>query len=1086
MTVHKITTHNFDLDKNLTEIDSSSIDFPIRRNLLLQKQMIDVLIDYFSIDNIIVPDYLDVDLNSLLKLKFIGGIGLEGESINTFHLTSYNNPYQILLNHNAIIDCSELNKETAEIKFTVKVSIDKKIISKDYILTLNLIKARPNCTINFIAKEDLKYVHENACIGFFEIENLCPCRYAELGALNLVVKYPVQFSEKLVSFAMPNEIHEDNPYYEFSGLRERDESPISILKIIRKSGQEIELKRITTQNKISIPVYLDLDKLENPEDEVRYEKFIAIAKNVLNDIPHKPMECKIPIYRDFTKTRLCVYCNGKVVENNSKGTFGHYNWIERQTGKIERFSGQMQIAKIEIGNEATNKGISSDSAVILKNFKIYPIVNQSEIVCSEFNDCFNFTDIEDGVHILKNGVDSFLSYKCKMLHKKIIDMPLNTSNIVFNIEFDFYEDVNGIYPNEKIEWEHFRSEVLIEIEKDPGSEWLCVDYGTSATVAIFGDGTERNYQLLKLNERNKEIIDERENGRFRSPRFEEGEFFLSSNIMLQSNTPSIDSSSLINSLVYLSPSEPRFHAKEYRLPYMKALVGYKNIPNGQLYTNFKYKRHEADKDVITFGQAPFEVDTIFRATYRTLFRDYISKCIPQGKLVNKLVLTIPNTYTPHHIKYLRTIVQTEIESLRSDYIWFVSESDSIAYYYLKNWGSFNGIETRCFKNNTENVLVYDMGAGTLDITLLKIEHQEDGDKKVSMVSKMGLNKAGNYLDYVLAKALVDVYPDVFTKDILVHSDDDTMQNLLGKLKFFIKNKLKPNLFLVDKLVFSDWNGQTMMGVDFHDVEIDLKKIRTNSNVMSFVSECTDDLFERFIQTGNLSLEESPIDTLIMTGRSIQFGEIKKRLQNRINIWNDDNHCVSLEIKGEKLKTVVSQGALYYAALYGKRTSSVVLNNKNIYAKYGVLYVNRQNRWTYQPLIDPFTKSIGQSIGNAGQQNGMTIYVYDTDRYSADVYTEYINVDMRNSIEAYLVQCYSPNPADDYIDEETRNDYISVMAVFNPESVCQDTRNVHLRLQINENNEMIFTAGDLEFEASAPIKIDIETNNTFKHSMWPYA
>ena len=61
-----------------------------------------------------------------------------------------------------------------------------------------------------------------------------------------------------------------------------------------------------------------------------------------------------------------------------------------------------------------------------------------------------------------------------------------------------------------------------------------------------------------------------------------------------------------------------------------------------------------------------------------------------------------------------------------------------------------------------------------------------------------------------------------------------------------------------------------------------------------------------------------------------------------------------------------------------------------------------------------------------------------------------------------------------------------MATFNPESVCQDKRNVHIRLVIDENNEMTFTAGDMEFEASAPIKIDVETNNTFKHSMWPYA
>lgn len=117
---------------------------------------------------------------------------------------------------------------------------------------------------------------------------------------------------------------------------------------------------------------------------------------------------------------------------------------------------------------------------------------------------------------------------------------------------------------------------------------------------------------------------------------------------------------------------------------------------------------------------------------------------------------------------------------------------------------------------------------------------------------------------------------------------------------------------------------------------------------------------------------------------------------------------------------------------------------------------------------------------------MQIYTYDTDRFSADESTNYISLDMRNTIEAYLVQCYSPDPASDYKDEERRNDYISIIAAFNPESVSQDSRNVHVRLEINEDNEMTFTAGDLEFEASAPVKIDVETSNTFKHSMWPYA
>lgn len=1083
MAVNKVLIHKFGLSRGFSEIDSSSIDFPISRNILGQKCAIDIPIESFSIESIKIPSFLSVDQASLLKIKFVGGIWNEGIQIKDFHLTSYTNPYQILLNHDAILDCLELKEDKAELKFAIKLSRNGEIISKEYSVTINLAKAKPNCDILFIPKEELKYQHDNLCAGYFKVENSCIYRYAELASIELTIQYPVRFLEDVISFGRTKEITESNPYYVTSGLRDIEDEPESILRVNRLSEQKLELKRIVTRNEVLIPIYFDLDRLENPEADVRNEKFILLIKNILNDFTEEPEECVIPILRDFTRTRLFVSCNKSLVLNNSKENYGHFNWIHHQTGRIERFVGSIQVVQINIGNEATNKGESPDSAVIIKELKIYPIYNDSEISYQE--EFLDAGEIADDIIVLKNGVSSFVSYHCNLLHRNILDIPNNHTKISFNIEFDYIEDEKGAYSDSEAVWDHFHSVVTVELEKDPGSEWLCVDYGTSATVAIFGDGTDRNFQILLLNERNKEIINERENERFRNPRFENGEYFLSSNIMLNSNTPSIETNDIKQSLVYLSPSAPRFHSKGFRLPYMKALVGYKNIPNGERYAKFEYKLKDSDKNKLTFETVPLEVDRIFTATYRSLFKDYISKCIPAGKVINKIVLTIPNTYTPHHIEFLKDIVMKELPSLRTDYIWFVSESDAIAYYYLRKWNSFNRQIEETNNSWSEHVLVYDMGAGTLDLTYLTIEHLDSGDKKVSMVSKIGLNKAGDYLDYILAKVLVCEYPEKFPSDILTHTDDDTMQNLLGKLKFFIKNTLKPNLFTNDSVIFSEWNGQTVLGVDFSNEELDLRRIRSNSIIQSFVTECTESLFDRFTQVGGLTMSESPVDTLIMTGRSIQFGDIKNRLIHKINIWNDDNHCVSLEIFGDELKTIVSQGALYYATLYGKRTSSVMLSNKNIYAKYGVLYVDRKNRWQYQPLIDATTKTTKRSLANTGQQNGMQIFTYDTDRFSADTTKDDITVDMRNTIEAYLVQCYSPDPAKDYEDEERRNDYISIMAAFNPESVCQDTRNVHLRLEINENNEMIFTAGDLRFDTTAPVKIDVEMNNTFKHSMWPY-
>ena len=98
-----------------------------------------------------------------------------------------------------------------------------------------------------------------------------------------------------------------------------------------------------------------------------------------------------------------------------------------------------------------------------------------------------------------------------------------------------------------------------------------------------------------------------------------------------------------------------------------------------------------------------------------LFRHFVLPSIDNINKVNKLILTYPNTYTPVHLNTLSTIAHKVFPNIRPGYLKFVGESDAVAAYYMNNWNDYHDNKEDIEKDET--VLVYDMGAGTLDITV---------------------------------------------------------------------------------------------------------------------------------------------------------------------------------------------------------------------------------------------------------------------------------------------------------------------------------------------------------------------------------
>ena len=169
--------------------------------------------------------------------------------------------------------------------------------------------------------------------------------------------------------------------------------------------------------------------------------------------------------------------------------------------------------------------------------------------------------------------------------------------------------------------------------------------------------------------------------------------------------------------------------------------------------------------------------------------------------INKIVLTIPNTYTPKHKSILNSIVKDNFPDIYEEYIRFVSESDAVACYYLHNWHALNHQMNARQKEQLkkeELVLVYDMGAGTLDLTYFH-KKQENGatpHTTVKILGKIGINKAGNYLDYILAEVVSKNEKNSDTLRNCVKLDQSVLgaeRDLTNYYKNYIKNVVKVKL-----------------------------------------------------------------------------------------------------------------------------------------------------------------------------------------------------------------------------------------------------------------------------------------------------
>lgn len=551
----------------------------------------------------------------------------------------------------------------------------------------------------------------------------------------------------------------------------------------------------------------------------------------------------------------------------------------------------------------------------------------------------------------------------------------------------------------------FGLQVDFEVARYTGEHALAIDFGTSAVVVAF-EGNEHNIRsrpndasnaTQHLQERYRELLKEwkavpdtdlhseieREAD---EPNPEHATMFIPSQLLMRQDKQIGETD-----FVLLPVSLKRMStAWDRTIYYLKGLIlrGDKNlryeVVDGLLPLTWK----DAAGRVRKAPQDELPVDEVIRSAYRNLMANYVEPLLKkQNKLdyLDRLVVSHPNNFTLSHIKRVRTILAEVFPQFGR--ISLLSESNAVAVYCARNANRF--FRKPPGPGERRHLLVYDIGAGTVDLTYTRLEWGAiDGVsqlKEMRVLFKSGLPVAGNRLDACLA-ALLDEKIDSLVKPLrekgivlnykqrIVNPNGFNRASYSARMLLLKKAllQLKAEMSETDRELFhvrinadegemlstiatvnkldkdeSDAALQARLGEfgiswrraainSWLGIPLSRGDISGHREVRHWLDRVTGELIRNLGAALKVLGIKPEIDTLILSGRTAQFPPLREQLfraiRDELGLAPDTYDTPELE-SNEK-KEAVALGSLLYTLFHGRELRLV---DRNVWAKYGVIY-----------------------------------------------------------------------------------------------------------------------------------------------------
>lgn len=333
--------------------------------------------------------------------------------------------------------------------------------------------------------------------------------------------------------------------------------------------------------------------------------------------------------------------------------------------------------------------------------------------------------------------------------------------------------------------------------------------------------------------------------------------------------------------------------------------------------------------------------------------------------IKRAVLTVPANFDQNQKK--ATLESGQIADI--EIVELIEEpSAAIMYHIFSNYKQ--GIVDYLNKDKPKNILVFDFGGGTLDLSLTEVKLDEKGNVNPKVLLTGGNNNlGGNIIDFVFTSVIIDILSEDYEDDSFIQELKYEYENYYsnyrasGELKFrssckkevkqFILN-LKKDLELVKMNLSTKESEILTFPGKYEDIEIDREGFE---EIVLEEGGIAKEVELALLDFNEKNKEGYSIDEIILVGGTSQIPYFKKMIEEKFETLNG-------KIKESKdYQNAISKGAAILGAIINgyevkpfgtNRCRSVV--GYDIIIESGSEKINLVKAGTAFPFEEPIRKS----------------------------------------------------------------------------------------------------------------------------------